>query len=85
MPETSAKLPKPASPTVDATSAKAGASSASTSLIVIAPVAVTGASPMLPSVTAPVTVPATTAASSEPSMVIVTVLVEDAPSLSITV
>ena len=83
MPATSVKLPSPLSPTVDVTSANSGLSSPSTSLIVIAPVAVTAASPMSPSVTAPVVTPPTTAASSVPMIVIVTVC--GVPSVAVNV
>ena len=73
MPLVSTKLPKSLSPAVE-TSAKLGLSSASRSLMLMVPVAVTSASPILPSVTEPVVVPEATAASSVPVMVIVTVL-----------
>ena len=83
MPFTSVKLPKPLAPVVAVTSSKDGVSSASTSVIVRSPVAVTSASPWSPSVTAPVTVPVTIAASSAP--VIVTVTVCSVPSLAVKV
>ena len=83
MPPTSSKLPSPLSPTVDATSAKAGLSPPSTSLIVSAPVAVTAASPISPSVTTPVVTPPTTDASSVPVIVTVTICV--VPSVAVNV
>ena len=52
VPPVSSNAPKPLSPAVLATSAKLGLSSPSTSLMLIDPVAVTGASPTSPSVTA---------------------------------
>ena len=64
-----------------ATSAKLGLSSSSTSLMAIVPLAVTGASPTLPSVTAPVTVPLITDPSSVP--VIVTVICWVEPSVAV--
>ena len=71
MPFTSVKLPKRLPPRVLATSAKDGVSSASTSVIVRSPVAVTSASPSLPSVTAPMKLPETTEGSSTLFTVIV--------------
>ena len=56
----SVKLPRLLSPTVAATSLNVGLSSSSMSLMAIEPLAVTGASPTLPSLTAPVTVPVMT-------------------------
>ena len=66
-----------------ATSAKLGLSSPSTSLMLIDPVTVTGASPTSPSVTAPVTVPDITEASSVPVIATVTTCVE--PSVAVKV
>ena len=80
MPLVSTKLPKSLSSVVE-TSAKIGLSSASRSLMLMVPVAVTNASPILPSVTEPVVVPETSGRSSVPVMVMVIVWV--VPSVAV--